>query len=439
MPTYSRSGKDMRYGDDYSIEVFEEMPVRDVVFWNSMISMVNGEVGPATRLFDSMPKRERDVATWNFVVTGLSKAGKMELARSVFERMLVRSEVLWNSMVSRYVKVGDVKTARNIFYQMPEKSVVSSTALITGYTIVGNPESVSYLFYQMPVKCSYMEFYDFRPDAITLVSVLSVCSHLGYLEYGKWIYSYIKKNTIELSNPLGNTLIDMFAKGLAVNGQCREALDIFDSLCSEGTKPDDVIFIAALTACTHGGSVEEGKTVYNQMVQEFNFKPWIEHYGRMVDLLGRAGKWEEATRFIESLHLEPNTVIWASLLGSCRIHGKGELLELFDRKNLGSGNKTHEFVAKDTRHEKRREIFGALDCLYEHLKQISDTSYVKEITDYVSEGLGGKMHTCNALVSDTLSSLVPGIQISGHWYPDYAKEALDLCNSDALSCHFRSV
>lgn len=456
----------------HAFRVFEEMPERDVVSWNSMIGacLANGKVESAIQVFDSMP--ERNIVTWNCVVSGLSKAGNMELACSVFDRMLVRNEVSWNSMISGYAKAGDVKTAQCIFDQMPEKSVFSWTALITGYTMVGDVESASNLFYQMPVKnvvtwnvmiSGYVHSHIFdqalnvfhqmlidgrcRPDQSTLVSVLCACSHLGSLEHGKWIDSYIKKNKIELSNPLGNALIDMFAKcgdvegaktvfnkmanrciitwttiisGLAINGQCREALDIFDRMCFEQIKPDDVIFVSVLSACAHGGLVEEGRRVFDQMVQEFDIKPRIEHYGCMVDLLGRAGKLEEAIKFIESMHLEPNAVIWANLLGSCKIHGNGELLELLARKILDQepsnpsylmlmsymsasighwedsfsfraamrqqgtekvpgcsliqiGNKVHEFLAKDTKHKQRKEIYCALCSLNGHLKQVCDT------------------------------------------------------------------
>ncbi|GMY06550.1 pentatricopeptide repeat-containing protein At2g29760, chloroplastic-like [Fagus crenata] len=380
---------------DSACKVFGEMPERDVVSWNSMISayLAHGEVEFAIGLFDSMP--ERNMVTWNSVVSGLSKAGNIELARSVFERMPQKNEVSWNSMISGYVRLGDIK-----------------------------------------------------PDQTTLLSVLSACSHIGSLEHGKWIDSYIKRNNFELSIPLGNALIDMFAKcgdienakavfdkmakrcvitwttmilGLAVNGQCKEALALFDRMHVEGIKPDDVIFIAVLSACTHGGLVVEGKRLFDQMVNEFGIVPRIEHYGCMVDLLGRAGKLEEALRFIKGMHLEPNAVIWATLLGSCKIHGNGDMLESVTTKimelepsnpsyltlisNLSAsigqwrdalisrvamrqqgkekvpgcssiqvGDKVHEFLARDTSHEQRKEIYRVLYCLSGHLKAVCDGS-----------------------------------------------------------------
>ena len=189
---------------------------------------------------------------------------------------------------------------------MPVKNVVSWNAMIAGYVHSHMFDEAISVFHEMLIDGKY------KPDHTTLVSVLSACSHLGSLEHGKWIHSYIKKNKLDLSVPLGNALIDMFAKcgdvenakavfemmankciitwtsmasGLAFNGQCREALDLFDRKCLQKIKPDVIIFIAVLSACTHCGLVE-GKRVFDQMILQFDIKPGIEHYGCMVDLLG---------------------------------------------------------------------------------------------------------------------------------------------------------
>ncbi|KAG8389796.1 hypothetical protein BUALT_Bualt01G0015700 [Buddleja alternifolia] len=448
-------------------KVFDEMTERDVVSWNTMIRtyMSYGEIDFATKLFDSMP--EKNLVTWNTVVSGLVKGGKMELANEMFQQMPERNSVSWNVMISGYVKSGDVKSAKAIFDEMPERSIVSWTTMVSGYATTGDIGSARMIFSQMPVKnvvswnamiagCVNCHMFDealsvfhhmlsdgkCKPDQTTLISVLSACTHLNSHEHGKWIESYIRKNNFELSVPLGNALIDMFSKcgdlenakaifekmperciitwttmvsGLTLNGCCREALELFDKMCSEGLKPDDVIFIAVLSACNHGGLVEDGKRVFSQMVHDFGIEPRIEHYGCMVDILGRAGRIEEAIGFIESMNLEPNAIIWATLLSACKIHGNGSSFESSMRKileqepnnpsylklitNISSsagqwqdalnfrvatrdgnmekvpgcssiqvGESVHEFVARDTSHPGRKEVYRALRSLNRHLK-----------------------------------------------------------------------
>ncbi|EXB90556.1 hypothetical protein L484_001710 [Morus notabilis] len=458
---YAKSGGKL----DSACRVFDEMPERDVVSWNSIITsyMARGEVELALRLFESMT--EKSIVTWNSVVSGLSKAGNMELALSVFQRMPERNKVSWNSLISGYIRLGDMKSAQRVFDDVPEKTVVAWTAMVSGYTTIGDLAFARNIFDRMPVKnvvswnvmiAGYVHNHMFdqalhmfsqmlidgkcKPDETTLVSILSACSHLGSLEHGKWVDSYIKRNNFGLSIPLGNALMDMFAKcgdmenaktvfhnmpnrciitwttmvsGLAVNGECREALNLFGAMCSKGVKPDDVIFIAVLSACMHGGLVEDGKRIFFRMVHKFGIEPRIEHYGCMVDLLGRSGKLEEAVGFVESMHLEPNAVIWATLLASCKIHGNENLLESITKRiieqepsnpsyltlisnmsasvgrwrdaltyrmamrqqgvekvpgcsSIQIGNKVHEFLARDTRHERRKDIYKILRCLNRH-------------------------------------------------------------------------
>lgn len=370
---------------DYAYRVFEEIPEKDSVSNNSMICayLARCEIEPAMQLFDSMPAR--DVITWNSVISGLSKTGNMELAHSLFQQMPDRNHFSWNVMISGFVRISDMQAAQSIFDQMRVKDVVSWTAMITGYSKTGDIIRARNFFDKMPMKtviswnamiAGYVHNRMFdqalnlfdqmlidgqsKPDEATLISVLAACSQVGSLEHGKRINSFTNETTFVLSIPLGNALIDMFAKcgdvenakrvfnrmakdmitwttmvaGLATNGQCEKALSLFDSMCQEGIKPDDVIFIAVLSACVHGGLVEEGKRVFTQMVHEFDVKPRIEHYNIVVDLLGRAGKFEEAVKFIENMPLEPNDVTWATLLSACKTHNNGELLETVTRKIL---------------------------------------------------------------------------------------------------------
>ncbi|KAI3958736.1 hypothetical protein MKX01_023412 [Papaver californicum] len=461
-----------------ALKVFDEMAERDVVSWNSMVCayMNHGEMKLAIELFKSM--EERNVVSWNLVISGLAKRGEMESARLLFEEMItwnarlgLDNEVSWNAMISGYMRNGDVKNARLIFNQMPVKSVVSCTAMISGYAKVGDVGEMNNLFDSIPVKnvitwnamiAGSVQNHKFdqalkvfhrmliygecKPDETTLLSVLSACTHLGAYEQGKWIKSYIQMRDIEISTSLGNSLIDMFAKcgdlesamlmfsqmrkkciitwtsmvaGLAFNGQCKEALALFDEMCVEGVQPDDVIFIAVLSACTHGGLVEEGKRVFSQMVKQFNIVPRIEHYGCMIDLLSRAGKLEEAFTLITSMSMKPNAIIWATLLGFCKLYGHREMLEVVTKKilelepsnpayitlisNLNASigrwedalivraamkkdgiekvpgcssiqveNKVPEFLVKDTKHEYRMEIFETLDFLFDQLKTVGN-------------------------------------------------------------------
>ncbi|KAK6927526.1 Pentatricopeptide repeat [Dillenia turbinata] len=249
---------------------------------------------------------------------------------------------------------GGVEIGRKIFDEMPKMDSVSWSAMIGGYVRAGRSNDAVGIFRKMQGS-------RVKADEITMVSVLSACSDLGALELGKWVAAYIEKEGIEMSVELFNALIDMFAKcgdveealrlfqnmgarniiswtsvivGLAMHGRGAEAIALFEEMKGAGMNPDEVVFIGLLMACSHSGLVEEGKKYYNSMMNEFGIVPKIEHYGCMVDLFCRAGLVEQALDFVQTMPIEPNSVIMRTLVNACRVHGKLELGEMYTKHLL---------------------------------------------------------------------------------------------------------
>nr|AER41619.1 CRR4 [Oryza glumipatula] len=405
-------------------QVFDEMVDRDVVSWNSIVGvyMSSGDATGAMGFFEAMP--ERNVVSWNTVVAGFARMGDMVTARAVFDRMPSRNAVSWNLMISGYATSGDVEAARSVFDRMDQKDVVSWTAMVSAYAKIGDLDTTNELFDHMPVKnlvswnamitgYNHNSRYDealrtfqlmmlegrFRPDEATLVSVVSACAQLGSVEYCNWISSFIGKSNIHLTVALGNALIDMFAKcgdvgraqsifykmetrciitwttmisGFAFN---RDALLVYNNMCREGVQLDDTVFIAALAACAHGGLLQEGWSIFNEMVERYNIQPRMEHYGCMVDLLGRAELIEYVSKKITEL--EPFNSSYQVLVSNCSaLEGRwdGVIDARTSMRNWGIekvpgsssiqvGSEVHEFLAKDTRHKRRKEIFETVDGL----------------------------------------------------------------------------
>lgn len=271
--------------------------------------------------------------------------GSTETAKLVFDRIKQRDIVTWNSIVNAYAKCGEMEIANEFFKTMPIKNVVSWTAMISGYVSVGMNKEALKLFHEMQIA-------GVKPDIAALSSSLSACANLGALDEGTWIHTYINKNRINVDSILGCVLIDMYAKcgnieealnvfknlnnkdvssftalitGYAIHGQGKEALHWFRQMQRHGIEPNHVTFVAILTACSHAGLVNEGKSVFQSMKKVYNLNPLIEHYGCMVDLLGRSGLLKEAKEFMETMPLKPNATIGGALLNACRIHRHLEL------------------------------------------------------------------------------------------------------------------
>ncbi|KAI9116553.1 hypothetical protein K1719_012720 [Acacia pycnantha] len=130
-----------------------------------------------------------------------------------------------------------------------------------------------------------------------------------------------------------NTMI----MALAMNGDGHKALDLLSQMALDGVHPDAVSYLAALCACNHAGLVEEGFSLFDSMMKS-GVKPNIKHYGSVVDLLGRAGRLEEACDIICSMPMFPDEVLWQTLLGASKTYGNVEMAEMASKKLVEMGS-----------------------------------------------------------------------------------------------------
>jgi pentatricopeptide repeat protein len=310
---------------------------------NSVIRMYEeiGEIEFARRVFDKM--FERDVISWNSMITGYLRAGEIELARGLFNETPKRDVVTYNAMIDGYGKCGKCGLAEEVFRMMSDKDVVSWTSMMSAYVLDHRPRQALDLFREMLSL-------GVRPDAAALVSVLSAIGDLGFVEEGKWIHTYISANKITLSPGfIASALIDMYSKcghienayhvfrcvshrknigdwnslisGLATHGLGQEALEIFLDMERMEIEPDEITFLGLLSACSHGGLVDEGLYCFKIMQEKYNIVPKIQHYGCMVDLYGRAGLLEDALGVIQTMPMEADALAWKAILSASTKHG----------------------------------------------------------------------------------------------------------------------
>lgn len=128
--------------------------------------------------------------------------------------------------------------------------------------------------------------------------------------------------------------------GLALNGQAKEALDVFSKMTETGAqRPNEVTMIGVLSACAHGGLMDEGRRWFRRM-DDFGIERRIEHYGCMVDILGRGGCLDEAERLVEEMPCSPSGVVLSSLLFACvcrkDVDRAERVMEMIDRVEPGN-------------------------------------------------------------------------------------------------------
>jgi len=367
-------------------QLFDEIPEPDTFSYNIMLSCYvrNGNFEKAQSFFDRMPFK--DAASWNTMITGYARRGEMEKARELFNTMVENNEVSWNAMISGYIECGDLEKASHFFKAAPVRGVVAWTAMITGYMKANKVELAEVMFKDMTVKKNLVTWNamisgfvensrpedglklframleeGIRPNSSGLSSALLGCSELSALQLGRQIHQIVCKSTLCNDITALTSLISMYCKcgelddawklfeamkkkdvvawnamisGYAQHGNAEKALCLFREMRDNKIRPDWITFVAVLLACNHAGLVDIGMSYFDSMVRDYGVDPRPDHYTCMVDLLGRAGKLEEALKLITSMPVRPHAAVFGTLLGACRVHKNVELAEFAAEKLL---------------------------------------------------------------------------------------------------------
>ncbi|KAJ9691112.1 hypothetical protein PVL29_013334 [Vitis rotundifolia] len=333
----------------YAHQIFSQIQNPNIFTWNTMIRgyAESENPMPALELYRQMHVSciEPDTHTYPFLLKAIAKLMDVregEKVHSIAIRNGFESLVfVQNTLVHMYAACGHAESAHKLFELMPERNLVTWNSVINGYALNGRPNEALTLFREMGLQ-------GVEPDGFTMVSLLSACAELGALALGRRAHVYMVKVGLDGNLHAGNALLDLYAKcgsirqahkvfdemeeksvvswtslivGLAVNGFGKEALELFKELERQGLMPSEITFVGVLYACSHCGMVDEGFDYFKRMKEEYGIVPKMEHYGCMVDLLGRAGLVKQAYEFIQNMPMQPNAVVWRTLLGACTIHG----------------------------------------------------------------------------------------------------------------------
>ncbi|KAE8806379.1 putative pentatricopeptide protein [Hordeum vulgare] len=302
----------------------------------------------------------------NSLVCMYGKLGEMDDARKVFREAGERNIVTWNAIITSYAAAGMCDEALDVLVRMGQRggmaapNVVSWSAVIGGFASSGDYERALELFRRMQRQW-------LSPNVVTLATVLSACTELLAVRLGREVHSYAIRSMLDRHSLVENGLINMYAKcgrvaaartvfdgmksrdlvswnsmlaGYGMHGLCDNALALFADMAEANVDPDGVTFVAVLSACSHAGRVWEGRRLFDQMMLEHKISPSMEHYTCMVDLLGRAGLLKDASKLIETMPMEADLCVWGALLNSCRIHGDAAMAEATIAKVLQAGAET---------------------------------------------------------------------------------------------------
>ncbi|XP_070669132.1 pentatricopeptide repeat-containing protein At3g13880-like [Malus domestica] len=297
-----------------AIQIFKFMPYRNVVLYNAMIvgflQIETFSYGHANEVFNLLLEMQRlgikpSTFTFSIILRACKSVEALEYGKQVHTQVykydLQGDEFIGSGLIDFYCSVGLSTYALRCFNLTPRLDIVSWTSMVAGYIQNGEIESAFDLFYKLLES-------GMKPDEFIISSMLGACADLAAARSGEQIQGYAicmyaKSGDIdyanfsftEIENP---DVVSWFVMicSKAQHGCANEALNLFELMKTCGIAPNHITFLGVLTACSHGGLVEEGLRYFETMKKDYGMSTNVEHCACVVDLLGRAGRLADAEK-----------------------------------------------------------------------------------------------------------------------------------------------
>lgn len=342
---------------EHALRVFNALPARDVVTWNSIISayVQNGLFQDAIILYGDMLQSGTtpDYVTFATVLKGCGMIGAIrdgkEIHLQIVERGLESVPLIGSTLVDMYCKCGSLHDAQKVFDRLTKRDVGLWNAMIRGYAKRGLRNETFELFERMQEQGT-------APDCVTFVSMLKFCAEIGAVQESEKFHAQVLNMRLETDVFVGCALVEMYAKlgrletarkvfdalpckcvvtwncmigGYVQHGLGREALELFRCMQLDPSTPaNDITLVTMLKACGSVGALQEGKQIYSQVVA-VKTDPIIET--ALMDMYIKCGCLDDARRVFERLSVK-NLITWNSILSGYAQEGHGkEVLKLYRR------------------------------------------------------------------------------------------------------------
>ncbi|GLT54050.1 hypothetical protein SLA2020_272830 [Shorea laevis] len=330
---------DLQMGKQIHEHVLEMGFGSDLYIANALVDMYArfGDLDKARNVFEEMP--QRDIVSWNSMISGYSSNGAIvveegQIIHGLVEKIGIHADVIVsNGLLSMYFKFDRLSDARKVFDEMVVRDSVSWNTVICGYSQSGLFGESIELFMEMLNK--------FRPDLLTITSTLRSCVHLRDMEFGKYIHEYMIRNGFEFDITVSNILIDMYAKcgnlvasrevfdkmkcrdsvswnslinGYIINGFYDEGLKLFKMMKME-MKSDPVSCLTLLAVSTLLAEMDLGKMIHCD-IEKFGFDSYLVVTNALVDMYAKCGKMEDSLKVFENMKAR-DIVTWNTIIAAC--------------------------------------------------------------------------------------------------------------------------
>ncbi|XP_024540247.1 pentatricopeptide repeat-containing protein At5g27110-like isoform X2 [Selaginella moellendorffii] len=267
----------------------------------------------------------------------------MSFHSQAMDRSFETDTYVANTLVDMYARCGSMVDSRGVFDRMVARNsatAASWNALLLGYSENGEEDLSLELFPRMLES-------EAMANSRTFGVLLKACGAAVALDKLQAIEARIYRAGLEVDETLATSLVDVYGKcgdmirarcvfdwivaagggdlvlwtaliaGYSRVGKWKLVFESFSSMEDRGLAANAVTLVCLLTACSHSGLVERGRSYFREMVPKFGISPGVEHLSCMVDLLSRANHLDEAVEMAKSMPAGESGVAWMTILGAC--------------------------------------------------------------------------------------------------------------------------
>ncbi|MCO5607866.1 hypothetical protein L7F22_062068 [Adiantum nelumboides] len=293
--------------------VFDELTSRNIVVWTAMIETYaqRGHSRLAFSLFFQMqhdgiiPNKSTYIGILGACVgSGMLDAGK-DLHECIQRRGFEFDGFVGTALINMYANCKNLKAAEALFARLPKWDVVFWSSMIGAYASFGMVNLAIDTFDLM--QMAGLEF-----NCALGSSLINVYGRCASLDDAQEVFD---KNS-DRNVCLWSSMINVYA----THGFGRKALCMFTRMQEDGVPPDKITLIIALVACSQAGLLDEAYDFFVSIAPDCKLSPIVEHYVCMVDVLGKAGRLDDAEALIKHMPFQTGSVPFTTFMAACHSH-----------------------------------------------------------------------------------------------------------------------
>ncbi|XP_008467246.2 pentatricopeptide repeat-containing protein At2g13600-like isoform X1 [Cucumis melo] len=352
----------------YGLQLFDEMPERNVVSWSAIIAgfVQHGRPNEALSLFGRMHCDGTIMPNEFTLVSALhacSLTQRLICSYQIYAfivRLGYGSNVfLMNAFLTALIRHEKLLEALEVFESCLSKDTVSWNAMMAGY--------LQLAYFELPKFWRRMNLESVKPDNFTFASILTGLAALSEFRLGLQVHGQLVKSGYGNDICVGNSLCDMYIKnqklldgfkafdemsssdvcswtqmasGCLQCGEPMKALEVIYEMKNVGVRLNKFTLATALNSCANLASIEEGKKFHGLRIKlGTDVDVCVDN--ALLDMYAKCGCMTSANVVFRSMD-ERSVVSWTTMIMGFAHNGQTkEALQIFDEMRKGEAEPNH--------------------------------------------------------------------------------------------------